>query len=115
MKNFIITIIIYRACLIRIRPLEWFLTPTWHGDGSLGNGSKWITVKREYQGQIEYLNYKLAYRTGILISWLCFTLQFTRWKYFKELVTIYGKDYDYNHDPLWKEKYEQLCATDYFN
>ncbi len=115
MKNFIITIIIYRACLLRIRPLEWYLWPTWQTDSSLGTRAKWITIKLIRKEGFETSSYKVAYRNGMLISFLCFTLQFTRWKYVHELQTIYGADYDCNQDPEWREKYEQLCATEFFN
>lgn len=121
MKNFIITLIIYRACKLYIKPLEWFILPAWKEDSSLGNGSKWIIVKYPYDEHhptgltSSTNNFRIAYRSGIIISWLCFTLQFTKWKYVEELRSIYGVDYDYTGDLEWREKYERLCKTDYFN
>lgn len=119
MPLIILTIIIYKQCLIRIKPLKWFLIPTWEPDSSIGIRAKWVTIKKPYNdGTIPNYgnaNYKIAYRTGMIVSWLCFTLQFTRWKYVEELQSIYGVDYDCNTDPEWREKYERLCETGYFN
>src|SRR5688572_12764034 len=117
MKNLILTIIIYKNFLIRIKPLVWYIVPIWHTDSGIGSGSKDVWVKiPSYKLEAGYQGKWLRrqYRVGMIIHWLCIELQFTYWRD-TEVAEIYSANYLCDEDPQWREKYEQLDKTGYFN
>jgi hypothetical protein len=115
--NFFITIIIYKLFLIRIKPLTWYVIPTWHTDGGIGSGSRDVWVKvpssKSEDGFVGKW-FRRSYRKGKIINWLCLELQFTFWQD-TEVADVYPAKYKCGEDPAWREKYEQLCETDCFN
>lgn len=115
MDNFIITIIIFNPSLIKIHPAKWFLWPHWLKKDQSSEKMEIVNAKFQYpNGNQSITSFKRRYQVAFIIQWLCFTIQITYMRK-TEVADIYPADYNYGTDPEWKEKYERLSATDFFN
>lgn len=102
-----IQIIIWKQFYIRLDLLAWFIIPT---------------IRTEYTGS--HREYVQIHEQGrmcprkslrhLIIQFLCFTFFIPYWR-ITEVGKIYPKDYNLEQDPQWKDRYNRLCETEYFN
>lgn len=115
MKNLIkilIRIVIYKKWLIDIDPFNWFVWPVWkHGETF---DHKHIDIRHYMENGDDGI-------TGVATHWkstrkvffLCFMFQYVIWQR-TEAADIYPKGYDYKTDNDWKEKYDLLAKSGYY-
>lgn len=123
METFIIKFIFTKNVRIHLHLLTWFILPQWRDDHSKGTKKKYVAgkipVSANSEGSEEWADtaFLRQYETGLIVQWLCFTFACTYMKTNKDVAGIYPANYkwEFESPTEWRDRYDSLCATDYFS